>query len=102
MTLMVGDNDPAFMHPELPRRAVFDGAPPPRYLAVAGDADHFPFGDRVRGKTRLHIAAENDAQANAVCRYGHEFMRAYLRGSSSAPEEIEEPDVAFAYCVEVI
>lgn len=97
LMLMVGDNDPAFLHPELPRRAVFDGAPPPRYLAVVRNADHFSFSNQVCGKTRLYIAAENDPQANAICRYGYEFMQAYLRGSSSALEEIEEPDEAFAY-----
>ncbi|RJP33616.1 MAG: hypothetical protein C4536_03935 [Actinobacteria bacterium] len=97
MMLMVGDDDPPFLHPELPRRATFDGAPPPRYLAIVRNADHFAFSNRVCGSAPLYEAVEDNPQVSAICRYGYDFMQAYLLGSSAALTEIEEPDPAFVF-----
>jgi predicted dienelactone hydrolase len=95
--LMVGDDDPAFMHPELPRHLIFTNATAPKYLAVVEDANHFSFSNRVCGSTSLHLAAESNGKANAICRYGHDFFEAYLLDSSSALAGLHEPDPAFVY-----
>ena len=95
--LMVGDDDPAFLHPELPRHVTFDNAIPPKYLAIVWDANHFAFSNRVCGSTPLYLAAENDSKINAICRYGLDLFEAYLQGSSFALAELREPDPAFVY-----
>lgn len=97
MMLLIGDDDPSFMHPELPRRATFDRAPAPRYLAILRNAGHFAFSNSVCGSKPLWKAAEKDPQVNAICRYGYDFMQAHLLGIPAALVELEVPDAAFVY-----
>ena len=96
---MVGDNDETTLGAEFRRRLAYDLANPPKYMAFLQDATHFAFTNRVCGEAPLYIAMESNPQANAICRYGYDFFQGYLLGDSSALEQLEEPDAAFAYYV---
>jgi len=97
--LMAGDDDEPAMHPEVPRRTIYDLASPPRFYFVLKNATHFDFGNSVCGEIPLYEAVEINPQASAICRYGLAFFEKYLRGNLSADEQLGTTDSALVYYI---
>ncbi|MDQ7778947.1 MAG: serine hydrolase [Planctomycetota bacterium] len=97
---LVGDNDSPAVHPELPRRMVFDKVAPPKYYLVLKDGTHFSFGNSVAQGEPLPKAVETNPQARALCAYSLAFFDKYLRGDAeSAAVVLDQADPAWAYYV---
>jgi len=94
---MVGDRDTPALHPELPRRILYDEAPSPKYYLVFRDATHFAFGNKGCGRTPLCEAVEEIPQTTAIVHYGLAFFERYLRGNASVGVQLKKPDPALAY-----
>lgn len=99
LMLMTGDDDTPALHPELPRRLIYNEAKPPKYYLVLKNADHFSFGNQVCGSLLLCEAVEKNPQANAICQYGLALFDRYLRASSAAQAQLATTDSAWAYYV---
>ena len=98
--MMVGDNDePNYGPKDVPRRAVYDSAVPPKYLLIIKDATHFTFGNSGSGKTPLYRAVETVPQTSAITRYGAAFFNKYLKNDLSADKQLNKTDSAVAYYV---
>jgi len=97
--LMAADDDSPALHPDLPRRIIYDKANPPKFYLVLKNAIHFAFGNRGCDQTPLYQAVESDPQVNAICRYGLAFFDRYLLGNLSAGGQLEESDSAWAYYI---
>lgn len=98
--MMVGDNDePNYGPKDVPRRAVYDSAVPPKYLLILKDSTHFTFGNSGAGKTPLYQAVETVPQTSAIARYGATFFNKYLKNDLSANEQLNKTDSALAYYI---
>ena len=97
--LMVGDNDSPAVHPELPRRIIYDKAKLPKFYLVLKNATHFSFGNKGCGQLPLDQAVEDNPQPNAICRYGLAFFEKYLRGNLSGGKQLDQTDPAWAYYI---
>lgn len=97
--LMTGDNDTPAVHPELPRRIIYDKAKFPKFYLVLKNANHFAFGNKGCGQLLLYQAVEDNPQINAICRYGSTFFEKYLRGNLSAGQQLDKTDPAWVYYI---
>jgi len=97
--LMVGDDDSPALGPDLPRRTIYNRVNPPRYYLVLKDATHFAFGNRGCGRRPFYRAVNENAQANAICRYGLAFLDKHLRKDPFADAQLKRSDPAWAYYV---
>lgn len=95
--ILAGDDDEPGMAPWVPRRTVFDQAPPPKYYLILKDTTHFTFGNRGCAGRPLHRAVSETPQTRAICDYGLAFFDRYLRGDTSAAKTLSRPDPALAY-----
>ena len=98
--LMVGDNDePNYGPKDVPRKAVYDSAMPPKYLLIIKDSTHFTFGNSGCGKTPLYQAVQTVPQTSAIARYGAAFFNKYLKNDLSANEQLNKTDSSLAYYI---
>ncbi|MBI2922009.1 MAG: dienelactone hydrolase family protein [Planctomycetes bacterium] len=94
--LMAGDDDAAALHPEQPRRTLYDRLGPPRYYLVLSEANHLSFGNGVCKDTPLS-SAHSVPQARALCAAGLAFFDRHLLSRETPGDPLGSKDAAWAY-----